>query len=227
MGQKVNPEGLRLGIIKKWKSEWYEEKDYARCLHEDLRIRRFLEEKFEKANISRILIERAVSKIRINIFAARPGIIIGRKGETIEKTKQEIEKLTRGSSKILLNVQEVEQPELDSRLVAKRIASQLEKKMGVKKMMRQTISRIMELGAEGVKIACQGRINGAEIARKEWMKEGRVPLHTIRADIDYGTVTAHTTYGCIGVKVWICKGDTFPALKGEFANETTTEKNKV
>ncbi|MEA1965435.1 MAG: 30S ribosomal protein S3 [Candidatus Aerophobetes bacterium] len=227
MGQKVNPEGLRLGIIKKWKSEWYEEKDYARCLHEDLRIRRFLEERFKKADISRILIERAASKIQINIFAARPGIVIGKKGETIEKTKQEIEKLAGGGSKILLNVQEVGQSELDSRLVAKRIASQLEKKIGAKKVMRRAISRIIELGAEGIRITCQGRINGAEIARKEWMKEGRVPLHTIRADIDYGTATAHTTYGCIGVKVWICKGDTFSEVKGEFANESSTEENKV
>jgi len=209
VGQKVNPEGFRLGITRKWKSEWYEEKKYACYLHEDLLIRRFLEERFKKANVSRILIERAASKIRINIFVARPGIIIGKKGEAIEKTKQKVEKLTGENNKILLNVQEVKRPEVDSRLVAKKIVSQLKKKMGAKKVMRQAISRIMESGAEGAKISCQGRINGAEIARKEWMKEGRVPLHTIRADIDYGTATAHTTYGCIGVKVWICKGEIF------------------
>ncbi len=225
MGQKVNPLGLRIGIIRGWVSRWYEEKNYAQCLHEDLKIRRFLKEKFEKANISKILIERAVNKVRINIFAARPGIIIGRKGETVEKTKEGLEKLIRGGS-IFLNVQEVTRPELDAQLVAENIAFQLERRTSAKRAMREAISRTMEFGAQGIRIACKGRIAGAEIARKEWMKEGRIPLHTLRADIDYGVATAHTTYGCIGIKVWIYKGEILPTLSEEkFKNETPAEES--
>lgn len=225
MGQKVNPVGLRIGIIRGWVSRWYEEKDYAKRLHEDLKIRRFLKEKFEKANISKILIERAVNKVRINIFAARPGIIIGRKGETVEKTKEGLEKLIRGVS-IFLNVQEVTRPELDAQLVAENIAFQLERRTSAKRAMREAISRTMEFGAQGIRIACKGRIAGAEIARKEWMKEGRIPLHTLRADIDYGVATAHTTYGCIGIKVWIYKGEILPTLSEEkFKNETPAEES--
>ena len=225
MGQKVNPEGLRLGIIKDWASKWYEEKKYAQYLHEDLKIRQFLQDRFKRANVSRILIERAVDKLRITIFAARPGIIIGRKGETIEVVKEDLEKLV-NNNKIFLNVQEVSQPELNAQLVAERIAFQLERRVGAKRAMREAISRIMELGARGVRIACKGRIGGAEIARKEWMKEGRVPLHTLRADIDYGSATAHTTYGCVGVKVWIYKGEILPALgdKEKSEDETTAKK---
>ncbi len=225
MGQKVNPEGLRLGIIKDWASKWYEEKKYAQYLHEDLKIRQFLQNRFKRANVSRILIERAVDKLRITIFAARPGIIIGRKGETIEVVKEDLEKLV-NNNKIFLNVQEVSQPELNAQLVAERIAFQLERRVGAKRAMREAISRIMELGARGVRIACKGRIGGAEIARKEWMKEGRVPLHTLRADIDYGSATAHTTYGCVGVKVWIYKGEILPALgdKEKSEDETTAKK---
>ncbi len=225
MGQKVNPLGLRIGIIRGWLSRWYEEKDYAQHLHEDLKIRRFLKEKFEKANISKILIERAVNKVRINIFAARPGIIIGRKGETVEKTKEGLEKLIRGGS-IFLNVQEVTRPELDAQLVAENIAFQLERRTSAKRAMREAISRTMEFSAQGIRIACKGRIAGAEIARKEWMKEGRIPLHTLRADIDYGVATAHTTYGCIGIKVWIYKGEILPTLSEEkFKNETPAEES--
>ena len=225
MGQKVNPEGLRLGIVKNWKSRWYEEKDYALRLQEDLKIRNFIKEKFKRANVSKIMIERAVNKVRVNIFAARPGIIIGRKGETIEKTKEDLERLIT-DGKVFLNVQEIKQPDLDAQLVAERIAFQLERRIGVKRLMREAISRIMELGAEGVKIACKGRIAGAEIARTEWMKRGRVPLHTLRADIDYGIATAHTTYGCIGVKVWICKGEVLPALRKEkFESETAAKES--
>lgn len=225
MGHKVHPEGLRLGIIGNWKSKWYGEKDYARHLHEDLKIRSFLRERFKRADISKILIERAVNKLQINIYAARPGIVIGRKGETIEKAKGELEELMEGN-KILLNIQEVSQPELDAKLVAERIAFQLKRRASVKRSMRDVISRAMELGAQGVKIACKGRIGGAEIARREWMREGRLPLHTLRADIDYGTATAHTTYGCIGVKVWIYKGDVLPSglEKGELKDETSIKK---
>ncbi|UCG94052.1 MAG: 30S ribosomal protein S3 [Candidatus Aerophobus sp.] len=225
MGQKVNPEGFRLGIVKNWKSRWYEEKDYALRLQEDLKIRNFIKEKFKRANISKIMIERAVNKVRVNIFAARPGIIIGRKGEAIEKTREELERLII-DGKIFLNVEEINQPDLDAQLVAERMAFQLERRIGAKRLMRQAISRTMELGVEGVKITCKGRIAGAEIARTEWMKEGRIPLHTLRADIDYGVATAHTTYGCIGVKVWICKGEVLPALrKEEFESETAAEES--
>lgn len=225
MGQKVNPEGFRLGIVKNWKSRWYEEKDYALRLQEDLKIRNFIKEKFKRANISKIMIERAVNKVRVNIFAARPGIIIGRKGEAIEKTREELERLIT-DGKIFLNVEEINQPDLDAQLVAERMAFQLERRIGAKRLMRQAISRTMELGAEGVKITCKGRIAGAEIARTEWMKEGRIPLHTIRADIDYGVATAHTTYGCIGVKVWICKGEVLPALrKEEFESDTAAKES--
>jgi len=225
VGQKVNPEGFRLGIVKDWKSRWYEEKDYALRLQEDLKIRNFIKEKFKRANISKIMIERAVNKIRVNIFAARPGIIIGRKGEAIEKTREELERLII-DGKVFLNVEEINQPDLDAQLVAERMAFQLERRIGTKRLMRQAISRTMELGAEGVRITCKGRIAGAEIARTEWMKEGRVPLHTLRADIDYGVATAHTTYGCIGVKVWICKGEVLPALRKEkFESETAAEES--
>ena len=225
MGQKVNPEGFRLGIVKNWKSRWYEEKDYALRVQEDLKIRNFIKEKFKRANISKIMIERAVNKVRVNIFAARPGIIIGRKGEAIEKTREELERLII-DGKVFLNVEEINQPDLDAQLVAERMAFQLERRIGAKRLMRQAISRTMELGAEGVKITCKGRIAGAEIARTEWMKEGRVPLHTLRADIDYGVATAHTTYGCIGVKVWICKGEVLPALRKEkFESETAAKES--
>lgn len=225
MGQKVNPEGFRLGIVKNWKSRWYDEKEYALRVQEDLKIRNFIKEKFKRANISKIMIERAVNKVRVNIFAARPGIIIGRKGEAIEKTREELERLIT-DGKIFLNVEEINQPDLDAQLVAERMAFQLERRIGAKRLMRQAISRTMELGAEGVKITCKGRIAGAEIARTEWMKEGRIPLHTIRADIDYGVATAHTTYGCIGVKVWICKGEVLPALrKEEFESDTAAKES--
>jgi len=225
VGQKVNPRGLRLGIFRDWTSRWYEEKGYALRLQDDLKIRNFIKDKFKKANISKIVIERAVNKVRVNIFAARPGIIIGRKGETIEKTKEDLERLIT-DGKVFLNVQEITQPDLDAQLVAERIAFRLGRRIGTKRLMREVISRIMELGAEGVKIACKGRIAGAEIARTEWMKEGRVPLHTLRADIDYGVTTAHTTYGCIGVKVWICKGEVLPRLREEeFESEAAAKES--
>ncbi|MCD6406390.1 30S ribosomal protein S3 [Candidatus Aerophobetes bacterium] len=225
MGQKVHPEGLRLGLVKEWKSRWYaDEEEYAKFLHADLKIREHLMEKFKRANISDVLIERATNKLRITIYAARPGIIIGRKGETIEKVKEEIAQYA-PDSKIFLNVQEVPKPELDAQLVADRIAFQLERRVSAKRAMREAISRAMEAGAEGIKVMCKGRIGGAEIARKEWMKEGKIPLHTLKADIDYGVSTAHTTYGCIGVKVWIYKGDVLPSVKipeEEFENAAAT-----
>ena len=228
MGQKVHPEGLRLGVIKGWQSRWYaDDKDYAKFLQVDLKIREHLLDRFKRANISDILIERATNKLRVTIYAARPGIIIGKKGETIEKTKEEIAKYA-PNNKIFLNVQEVPQLELDAQLVADRIAFQLERRISTKRAMREAISRVMDMGAEGIKVMCKGRIGGAEIARKEWMKEGKIPLHTLRADIDYGASTAHTTYGCIGVKVWIYKGEVLPFEKRpmeELENAATAEES--
>lgn len=228
MGQKVNPIGFRLGIIEEWQSRWYGgKKDYFQFLYADFKIRNFLMEKFEKADVSNILIERATNKLKISIFAARPGIIIGKRGESIEKTKEELLQFAK-ESKIFLNVQEISHPELDAQLVAKRIAFQLKRRMRTKRVMREAVSRAMESGAEGARVMCKGRIGGAEIARKEWMKEGRVPLHTLRARIDYGVSTAHTTYGCIGVKVWIYKGEVLPAVSKEESKDVfTTEKGEV
>jgi len=228
LGQKVNPIGFRLGVIEDWQSRWYGgKKDYFQFLYADFKIRNFLMEKFEKADVSNILIERATNKLKISIFAARPGIIIGKRGESIEKTKEELLQFAK-ESKIFLNVQEISHPELDAQLVAKRIAFQLKRRMRTKRVMREAVSRAMESGAEGARVMCKGRIGGAEIARKEWMKEGRVPLHTLRAKIDYGVSTAHTAYGCIGVKVWIYKGEILPAIsKEESKDVVTTEKGKV
>jgi len=230
LGQKVNPIGLRLGITKEWQSKWYgDKKDYPQFLYVDFKIRNFLMEKFKRANISNISIERATNKLKINIFAARPGIVIGKKGEVIEKTKEELSQFAK-DSKIFLNVQEIPHPELDAQLVAERIAFQLERRTGTKRAMREAISRAMDLGAEGVKVMCKGRIGGAEIARKEWMKEGKIPLHTLRAKIDYGVSTAHTTYGCIGIKVWIYKGEILPTStfsKEESKDALATEKSKI
>jgi len=229
LGQKVHPEGLRLGITKEWQSRWYaDDKEYAKFLHTDLKIRQHLMDRFKRANISDVLVERATNKLRITIYAARPGIIIGRKGETIEKVKEEVAQFA-PDAKIFLNVQEVPQPELDAQMVADRIAFQLERRVSAKRAMREAISRAMESGAEGIKVVCKGRIGGAEIARKEWMKEGKIPLHTLRADVDYGVSTAHTTYGCIGVKVWIYKGDVLPSMKilpeeEEFEDAAAAEK---
>jgi len=230
LGQKVHPGGFRLGIFRDWISKWYEDKKYyADHLHQDILIRKFLKEKFRRANVSEVLIERAMSKIRITILAARPGIIIGRRGEIIEKTREQLANMI-GEGKIFLNVQEIPQPDLDAQLVAERIAFQLERRTGAKRAMREAISRIMDSGAEGVKVMCKGRIAGAEIARKEWMMEGRVPLHTLRANIDYGQATAHTAYGCIGVKVWIYRGEILPGLavkssKGELEDAIATPES--
>lgn len=228
MGQKVHPGGLRLGIIKRWQSRWYaDDKDYAKFLQTDLKIREHIMNKFKRANISDILIERATNKLKISIYAARPGIIIGKKGETIEKIKEEIARYA-PNNKIFLNVQEISHPELNAQLVADRIAFQLERRVSAKRAMREAISRVMDMGAEGIKVMCKGRIGGAEIARKEWMKEGKIPLHTLRADIDYGVSTAHTTYGCIGVKVWIYKGEVLPSetrSAEELENAIATEES--
>ncbi len=213
MGQKVNPIGLRLGIVKTWDSRWYAEKNYAKFLQEDIKIRRFIKEKLYHAGISKVEIERTANRAKITIRAARPGIIIGQKGAEIEKLQKEIQKMAQ--REISINIQEVRRVELDAQLVAENIALQLERRIAFRRAMKKSVTSSMKFGAQGIKIACSGRLGGAEIARSEWYREGRVPLHTLRADIDYGFAEARTTYGTIGVKVWIYKGEILPATKGK------------
>jgi small subunit ribosomal protein S3 len=211
MGQKVHPTGIRLGIATDWTSKWYAGGgDYADFLHEDLKIREFLRKKLTQAGVSRIAIARPAKSIVVTLHSARPGIIIGRKGEDIEKLRNEIAALIGlNVNNIKINIEEIRKPELDAHLVAESIAQQLERRVMFRRAMRRSVSNAMRLGAEGVKINISGRLNGAEIARNEWYREGRVPLHTLRADVDYGTAEALTTYGILGVKVWIYKGEVF------------------
>ncbi len=209
MGHKTHPIGQRIGIIRTWDSRWYREKGYAEQLHEDLRIRRYIKDKLYHAGISRIEIERVGEKegqkIRIIIHTARPGIIIGKKGAEVEKLRKEIEEMT--GKQVQVDIKEIRKPELDAQLVAENIALQLEKRVAYRRAMKKAVASAMRFGAQGVKVQCAGRLAGAEIARREWYRDGRVPLHTFRADIDYGFAEAKTTYGVIGVKVWIYKGD--------------------
>jgi len=206
MGQKVNPIGLRLGINRTWNSRWYANSpDYGNLLHEDLQIRDHLQKKLVQAGVSRIIIERPAKKARVTIHAARPGIIIGKKGADIEKLRLELSSMT--GSDVTLNIVEIRKPELDAKLVAENIAQQLERRVAFRRAMKRSVQSAMRLGAGGIRINCGGRLGGAEIARMEWYREGRVPLHTLRADVDYGTATAQTTYGACGVKVWVFKGE--------------------
>ena len=205
MGQKVNPVGFRLGVVRTWESKWYAEKDYSGLLHEDLKLRDYLKKRLYHAGISKVEIERAASKAKVNIFAARPGIIIGKKGSEVEALKKDLAKLT--DKEIFINIQEVRKPEIDAQLVAENVALQLERRVAFRRAMKEAVSRGMRMGAQGIKVHCSGRIGGAEIARSEWYREGRVPLHTLRADISYGLAEAKTTYGVIGVKVWIFRGE--------------------
>lgn len=205
MGQKVNPIGLRLGGVKTWKSLWFSEKNYSELLHEDIRIRRYLKQKLYHAGISRIEIERAANKAKVNIYAARPGIIIGKKGSEIEKLKKDLEKVS--SSDIIINILEVRKPEIDAQLVAENVALQLERRIAFRRAMRKGVTSSMKFGAKGIRVNCSGRLGGAEMARAEWYREGRVPLHTLRADIDWGFAEAMTAYGKIGVKVLIFLGE--------------------
>ena len=211
MGQKVNPIGLRLGGIKTWRSQWFSEKNYSELLHEDLKIRKFLKEKLYHAGISRIEIERAASKAKINIHAARPGIIIGKKGSEIEKLKKDLEGITK--SEVILNILEVRKPEVDAQLVAENVAQQLERRVAFRRAMKKCVTSAIKFGAKGIRVNCGGRLGGAEMARSEWYREGRVPLHTLRADIDCGFTEAHTAYGLIGVKVLIFHGEVLPGKK--------------
>ena len=205
MGQKVNPIGLRLGINRTWDSRWYAEGEYADLLHEDIRLRNYLKKRLAQAGVSKIVIERPAKKARITIHTARPGVVIGKKGADIERLRQDLSKIT--DSDIHLNIIEIRKPEIDAQLVAENIAQQLERRIGFRRAMKRAVQSAMRLGAQGIRINCGGRLGGAEIARTEWYREGRVPLHTLRADIDYGLTTANTTYGTCGVKVWVFKGE--------------------
>ncbi len=205
MGQKVNPIGLRLGIVKTWESRWYGGKNYAEYILEDHKLRKFIKEKLYHAGVSRIEIERSSKRVRLRIYTSRPGIVIGKKGSEISQLKKDIEKMT--DREILIDIQEVRKPEIDAQLVAENVALQIERRVAFRRAMTRGVSSAMRFGAVGVKIICAGRLGGAEMARTEWYREGRVPLHTLRADIDYGFIEARTTYGAIGVKVFIFKGE--------------------
>ena len=206
MGQKVNPIGLRLGVNRTWDSRWYAGKaNYANLLHEDIGIRKYLRERLAQAGVSKIIIERPAKKARVTIHTARPGVVIGKKGQDIENMRKDLQKMT--GNDVSLNIVEIRKPEIDAQLVAENIAQQLERRVAFRRAMKRAVQSAMRLGAEGIRINCAGRLGGAEIARTEWYREGRVPLHTLRADIDYGEGKAKTTYGICGVKVWIYKGD--------------------
>ncbi len=205
MGQKVNPISLRLGIIRTWDSRWYADDQYADLLHEDLRIRKFLFDRLAHDGVSKVIVERPAKKARITIHTARPGVIIGKKGADIEKLRQDLSKMT--DSEVHVNIVEIRKPEINAQLVAENVAHQMERRVSVRRAMKRVVQSAMRLGAKGIRIYCSGRLGGAEIARDVWYHEGRVPLHTLRAHVDYGTSTARTTYGACGVKVWIYKGE--------------------
>ncbi|HSM90532.1 MAG TPA: 30S ribosomal protein S3 [Desulfobacterales bacterium] len=211
MGQKVNPIGLRLGINKGWSSKWFAEKKYGDLVHQDIKLRKFLKKKFYHAGISKIEIERAADKAKVNIHAARPGIIIGKKGSEIEKLKKDLDDMTGGET--IINIMEVRKPEIDAQLVAENVALQLERRIAFRRAMKKSVTSALKFGAKGIRITCAGRLGGAEMSRTEWYREGKVPLHTLRADIDYGFAEARTTYGAIGVKVLIYHGDVLPDKK--------------
>lgn len=205
MGQKVHPIGFRVGILQGWESRWFAEKEYAALLHDDIRIRKFIKKRLYHAGIAKIEIERAGNKAKINIYTARPGIVIGKKGAEIEKLKAELVQST--DRDVYLNIHEVRRPDLDGQLVSENIALQLERRVAFRRAMKESVARAVRMGAQGIKVRCSGRLGGAEIARTEWYREGRVPLHTLRADISYGVAEARTTYGVIGVKAWIFRGE--------------------
>lgn len=211
MGQKINPIGFRLGVIKSWDSKWYSEAEFSKLLHEDLKLREFLKKRLYQSGISKIEIERAANKAKINIYTARPGLIIGKKGSEVEVLKKDLAKLT--DKEIFLNIQEVRKPELDAQLVAENVALQLERRVAFRRAMKKSVTTALKFGAKGIRVTCSGRLGGAEMSRTEWYREGRVPLHTLRADIDYGFSEAKTTYGIIGVKVLIFKGEVLPEKK--------------
>lgn len=205
MGQKVNPKGFRLGVIRSWDSNWFDERDFAKKLSEDIMLRRYVRNRLQKASISKVEINRTPKQITLTIHTARPGIVIGRKGAEVDKLREELQRVT--GKDVQLNINEIKRPELDAYLVAESIASQLEGKVSFRRAMKKAMQSTMRMGAEGIRICCSGRLGGAEMARVEQYKEGRIPLHTLRADIDFARATSRTTYGTIGVKVWICRGE--------------------
>jgi small subunit ribosomal protein S3 len=205
MGHKVNPIGFRLGVNRTWDSRWYADRNYAKLLLEDIRIREFLEERLKQAGVSRVVIERAAKKTRVLIHTARPGVVIGKKGQEIDQLRKELGKLTDGD--VNLNIVEIRKPELDAKLVAENIAQQLQRRVTFRRAMKRAVQSAMRLGAQGIRVSCAGRLGGAEIARSEWYREGRVPLHTLRANIDFGRTTAFTPYGTCGIKVWVFRGE--------------------
>lgn len=208
MGQKVNPVGFRLGVIRSWDSKWFEQKNYAKWLHQDIKLREYVKDKLNAAGISRVEIERAANKVKVSVHTARPGIVIGKRGAEIDKIKKDLQRFT--ENEVFLNVVEVRKAEVDAQLVAENIATQLQRRIAFRRAMKKAVQTSLKFGAKGIRVACAGRLGGAEMARYEWYREGRVPLHTLRADIEYGTATAKTTYGTIGVKCWIFKGEVLP-----------------
>ena len=221
MGQKVNAIGLRLGVNKTWDSRWFGGKDYSKKLHEDIKIRRFIKKRLSQAGISKIVIERPSKKCAVSIHSARPGLVIGKKGADIDKIKQEVQKLT--SDEVSINIVEIRKPELDATLIAEGVAQQLERRVAFRRAMKRAVQSALRMGAEGIRINASGRLGGAEIARMEWYREGRVPLHTLRADVDYGIASALTTYGIIGVKVWVFKGE----VRNDQENQRDTGTQQV
>ena len=216
MGQKVNPHGIRLGIVKDWDARWYADKDFAQNLHEDIKIREYLKKSLQTAGVPRVETERSKNRLKLTIHTAKPGMVIGRGGSGIEQIKEGLKNLT--DKRIDINIAEIKHPDLDATLVAENIAAQLERRIAFRRAMKQAVGRTMRLGAKGIKIAVSGRLGGAEIARRESYREGSIPLHTLRADIDYGTAEAHTTYGRIGIKVWIFKGEVLHDKKQQSRN---------
>jgi small subunit ribosomal protein S3 len=215
VGQKVHPKGFRVGVIERWDSIWFAKRDYSELLHEDIKVRNFLKKRLYHAGVSKIEIERAASKAKINIHTARPGIVIGKKGAEIEKLKSELARLTKKDT--FINIHEVRRPDLDAQLVAENVGLQLERRVAFRRAMKEAVARAMRMGAQGIRIQSSGRLGGSEIARVEWYREGRVPLHTLRADVNYGLAEAKTTYGVIGVKVWIFRGEVLSKQEEERA----------
>ena len=216
MGQKVNPHGIRLGIVQDWDARWYADKNFAQNLHEDIKIRDYLKKSLQTAGVPRVETERSKNRLKLTIHTAKPGMVIGRGGSGIEQIKEGLKNLT--DKRVDINIAEIKQPDLDATLVAENIAAQLERRIAFRRAMKQAVGRTMRLGAKGIKIAVSGRLGGAEITRRESYREGSIPLHTLRADIDYGTAEAHTTYGRIGIKVWIFKGEVLPDKKNQPKN---------
>ncbi|NLB51752.1 MAG: 30S ribosomal protein S3 [Syntrophomonadaceae bacterium] len=224
MGQKVHPKGFRIGVIRDWDSNWYADRDYTELLHEDYKIRNYIKEHFYTAGISKVEIQRTGNRVRVTIHTAKPGIIIGRGGQEVEMLKNQLNKMT--GKNVNITIQEIKKPELDAQIVAENVAQQLEKRISFRRAMKQTVGRTMRVGGMGIRIAISGRLGGAEIARTEWYAEGKVPLHTLRADVDYGFAEANTTYGKIGIKVWINRGEILPEAKHRPKQKQVEEAEK-